>query len=50
MKNKTYKKIVIEGQNWKKKNFYKRNKVEIRNLKTEDWNWQTTNKEDNYAL
>jgi hypothetical protein len=24
----------------KKKNFYKRNKNEIRNEKNEDWNWQ----------
>ena len=41
--------------NWKtklqnKKNFYKRNKNEIRNEKNEDWNWQTKNKKDNGVL
>jgi hypothetical protein len=34
----------------KKKSLYKRNKDKIRKSKNEDWNWKTTNKEDNCTL
>ena len=44
----------MRNYNWRtkleKKNFYKKNKDEIRNSNNKDWNWKTTNKEDNCAL
>jgi hypothetical protein len=44
MKEKSIWEIAIEGLNWEKKNFYKKNKNEIRNQKSDDWNWKTKNK------
>jgi hypothetical protein len=50
MKNKTYKKLWLKDKIEKKQNFYKRNKNEMRNSKNENWNWITTNEEDNCTL